>query len=95
MAALSQLVQSNDPNPIALSTPVRRFHVADKIAEIGALLSQHGSVPFDTVASTCSTRAELIAAFLAVLHLVQQRAATVTQPKPFSSIILEATSEDD
>jgi len=95
MAALSQLVQSNDPEVMDHATPTRRFHVADKIDEIGALLSQHGSVPFDDIASTCSTRAELIAAFLAVLHLVQQRAATVNQPTPFSPIILEATSEHD
>ncbi len=95
MAALSQLVQGNEPDTTALSTPVRLFHVADKIDEIGALLSQHGSVPFDTIASSCSTRAELIAAFLAVLHLVQQRTANVHQPKPFSSITLEATSDHD
>ena len=94
LATLSQLIQSDDQNVSTLSAPTRRFHVADKIDEISALLSQQGSISFDTIAANCSTRSELIAAFLAVLHLVQQRVATVNQREPFSSIVLKTAAED-
>lgn len=95
LAALSHLTQSEDQNLATLTTPTRRFHVADKIDEISALLSRQGSIPFDSIAVNCSTRSELIAAFLAVLHLVQQGVATVNQKEPFSPIVLDAASADD
>ena len=95
LAALSHLTRSEDQNLATITTPTRRFHVADKIDEIRALLSRQGSIPFDAIAVNCSTRSELIATFLAVLHLVQQGVATVNQKEPFASIVLDATSDDD
>ena len=54
------------------------------------MLASRGTLAFDTIAAACADRAELIATFVAVLHLVRRRAATVEQSEAFGSIMLTA-----
>lgn len=89
--ALERLMRVDAPVDALVDTPTRRYRVADKVRDLQAMLRTRGSLAFDTIAAACTDRAELIAAFVAVLHLVNQRTATVEQSGPFGAIVLTAT----
>lgn len=91
LKALERLTQFDTPVETLIEAPTRRFRVADKVRNLKALLESCGTVAFDAIAASCSNRAELIATFVAVLHLVRQRAAIVEQSGPFGSIVLRST----
>ncbi len=91
LKALERLTQVDTPVESIVEAPTRRFRVADKVRELRVLLESCGTVAFDAIAVDCADRAELIATFVAVLHLVRQRAATVEQSGPFGSIMLKST----
>lgn len=91
LKAMDRLTQMDAPADSIIEAPTRRFRVADKVRDLKALLEIRGTVTFDAIASDCTDRAELIAAFVAVLHLVRQRAVTVEQSGPFGSIVLKST----
>ena len=88
LKALERLMRVDAPVESLISAPTRRFRVADKVRDLQALLQSQGTLAFDAIAAACTDRAELIATFVAVLHLVRQRAATVEQSTPFGSIML-------
>ena len=90
--ALDRLTRVDAPIEALVSEPTRRFRVADKVRDLESLLRVQGRLAFDTIAAACADRAELIATFVAVLHLVKQRTATVEQSSPFGSIILASTA---
>ena len=91
LKALERLTRVDAPVETLVSEPTRRFRVADKILDLQAMLKTEGMLDFDAIAASCVDRAELIATFVAVLHLVRQRAATVQQSSPFGSIMLIPT----
>ena len=93
LTALEQLLQVDTPIESLVEAPTRRFRVADKVQDLQARLKSHGTLAFDSIAAACADRAELIATFVAVLHLVRQRAATVEQSGAFGSIVLRSTRE--
>ena len=90
LQALERLMRVDAPLDTLVDTPTRRFRVADKVRDLQAMLRARESLAFDTIAAACADRAELIATFVAVLHLVKQRAATVEQSGPFGTIVLTA-----
>lgn len=90
MQALERLAQVDTPVDSLIEAPARRFRVADKVRDLQDMLAARGTLAFDTIAAACADRAELIATFVAVLHLVKQRAATVEQSGPFGSIMLRS-----
>jgi len=91
LRALERLTQDDTSVESIIEAPTRRFRVADKVRDLKVLLESRGSVTFDAIASECANRAELIAAFVAVLHLVRQRAVIVEQSGAFGSIMLKST----
>ena len=92
LKALERLTRTDEPEQTLVGPPTRRFRVADKVRDLQAMLASRGTLAFDTIAAACADRAELIATFVAVLHLVRRRAATVEQSEAFGSIML--TSAD-
>ena len=88
LKAIERLTQVDVPVTSLVDTPTRRFRVADKVRDLQARLRSEKALAFDSIAVTCVDRAELVATFVAVLHLVRQRAATVEQASPFGSILL-------
>jgi segregation and condensation protein A len=92
LKALERLVHADTPVDTLLNTPTRRFRVADKIRALQDMLDSQGSLAFDEIAATCADRTELIVTFVAVLHLVRQRAVTVKQSSPFGSITLSTVA---
>lgn len=91
LKALERLTQVDMPVESLIEAPTRRFRVADKVRDLIALLASRGTLTFDAIAADCVDRAELIATFVAVLHVVKRRAATVQQSGPFGSIVLRST----
>lgn len=91
LTALERLTREDAPAEAPVNAPMRRFRVADKVRDLEAMLTARGTLVFDSIAAACADRAELIATFVAVLHLVRQRGATVQQSQPFGSIVLTAT----
>ncbi|MCY3749446.1 MAG: ScpA family protein [Chloroflexi bacterium] len=91
LKALEGLTQVDTPVASLIETPTRRFRVADKVRDLQAMLTSRGTLTFDAIAASCADRAELIATFVAVLHLVKQRAARVEQSGPFGAIVLTST----
>jgi len=95
LKALERLTHVDDPTESFIETPTRRFRVADKVRALKSLLESRGTLTFATIAADCTDRAELIATFVAVLHLVRQRMATVEQSGPFGSIELRDAKAHD
>lgn len=88
LKAIERLTQVDVPVASLIDTPTRRFRVADKVRDLQSRLRSEKTLAFDSIAATCTDRAELVATFVAVLHLVKQRTATVEQASPFGSILL-------
>ena len=88
LQAMDELLRDDPPSDTIPSAPVRRFHVGDKINELTKLLKENDGISFDQISSTCADRSELIATFLAVLHLVHGQVATVKQQDVFGPIVL-------
>lgn len=95
LKALERLTQIDAPVESFIESPTRRFRVADKVRDLKSLLKSRGTLAFDAIAADCADRAELIATFVAVLHLVRQRTATVEQSGAFGSIVLRSTNGYD
>lgn len=92
LKALERLLRVDAPVEALVNAPTRRYRVADKVRDLQVILRSEGTLAFDAIAAACADRAELIATFVAVLHLVRQRAATVEQSSPFGSIMLISTN---
>jgi segregation and condensation protein A len=67
--------------------------ISDKIQEIVALLSEHGSFSFNRVLHSAASRAEVIVTFLALLELIKGRRARVQQQQLFGEILVFAVEE--
>lgn len=93
LKALERLTHVDVPVESLIDTPRRRFRVADKVRDLQSRLRCEGALAFDAIAATCADRAELVATFVAVLHLVKQRTATVEQSSPFGPILLRRVDE--
>ena len=89
LEALERLFRDAPPTDTIPSAPARKFHVADKINELTKLLDEQDGISFDRISSTCVDRSELIATFIAVLHLVHRQVATVEQQAVFGPIVLK------
>lgn len=88
LQAMETLLRDDPPTDTIPSAPARKFHVADKINELTELLNENDGIRFDQIASTCVDRSELIATFMAILHLVHGQVATVEQQDVFGPIVL-------
>ncbi len=62
--------------------------VEEKIAEIVTRLQQAGTAKFRELAASSSSKSEVIAIFLALLHLMRDRAVVLEQKEAFSDIIV-------
>lgn len=67
--------------------------ISDKIQEIVALLSEHGSFSFNRVLHSAASRAEVIITFLALLELIKGRRVRVQQQQLFGEILVFAVEE--
>jgi segregation and condensation protein A len=69
------------------------FSVSDKIQDIKALLSAHGSFSFNSLLHSAVSRAEVIVTFLALLELIKGRQARVQQSQLFGEILVFSAEE--
>ncbi len=90
LAAMQRLAQGAPAREGSIAAPAREYPVPAKIRQIEALLAARRSVSFEALAAACASRAEVVATFLAVLHVVTHGTATVQQAEHFGPITLTA-----
>ncbi|MHB8718114.1 MAG: segregation and condensation protein A [Candidatus Dormibacteria bacterium] len=83
--AVLQRIEETETLPAGAVT----FSVEDKIIELRGRLST-GSVAFESIFDSVSSRLEAVACFLALLELVRRGEAAVEQDQPFGAITVRA-----
>jgi len=78
-------ILQGEREPAVEMTPIQ-YTVEEKLAEMRALLDEHGSLDFTEYFSELNHRQEQIVAFLALLELVRQAFLKVYQSKLFGKI---------
>jgi segregation and condensation protein A len=71
------------------------FDLEEKMALLAGLVREAGRLPFDTVLAECTSRAEVIVSFLAVLELLRTGRLAVVQDEPFGPIWLTPVSPEE
>jgi segregation and condensation protein A len=66
------------------------YDMEDKMALIGRVLAEGGSILFSTLMSRCRARGEVIVTFMALLELIKMGAIAVTQSEVFGEISIVA-----
>jgi segregation and condensation protein A len=66
------------------------YDMEDKMALIGRVLAEGGSILFSTLMSRCRARGEVIVTFIALLELIKMGAIAVTQSEVFGEISIVA-----
>lgn len=80
--------------PVHRLTFDSRISIQDKIAHIRGMLEKRMRSSFSRVIGTDASRSEVIVSFLALLELVKQREALVSQEKLFEDISINRCDED-
>ena len=88
LAAAFQRVLAERKRSEPEEVPLPLVKVSDKIAEIETGLAAYGSVNFEDLLRSASTRLELVVTFLAVLELWHQERIQVVQEGLFAAILI-------
>lgn len=91
LAAAFRSILERLPEPEALVVDATTFSVADKIAEIRALLADRTRIAFDEVFASARSRLEAVATFLALLELFKDGEVLVVQESAFDAIEVRRT----
>ena len=98
LTAFNEVLANAPVEPLGEIEPVL-WTVPDKIDGILSVLRRSESVAFSRLFSPTSPRGEIIVTFLALLELLRLRQVAVSQPEPFTEIIVskvpEGTGEAD
>jgi len=94
LAAVREALTLQPPSePVnGVVTPIV-ISISDKIQDIEALLSEHGSFNFNRLLHTAASRGEIIVTFLALLELIKARRVRVRQEQLFGEIVVLAVEE--
>ncbi len=85
MHTLTARAEKSDAGP---PVPHRQVSVGERVRVVRERLARDGELAFSVIASECSGRDELVATFMALLHLVIERSVQVTQARAFGEIML-------
>jgi len=85
--AFQEVLKRRPPEPEPLVEPLV-VSVAERLAEIEARLHREAAIGFTVLLEECSSRAEMIVTFLALLELLHQGRARARQPSPFGEILI-------
>ena len=91
----SALSRQQDIAPMGKVATLRRIRIRDKIELIRSMLSEKGTISFQTLFSEKSTRVEIIVTFLALLELIKRYWVTTMQESLFSEIEITPTQDFD
>ena len=98
IAAMQALTARAEKADVAPPMPRRSVSIGDRIRVVRERLARDGELAFSVIAAECNGRDELVATFMALLHLVIERSVQVVQDQPFGEIMLRfsatASSED-
>lgn len=89
--ALATMAAETDPAEDKVSVPRLRISIADRMQEIRHQLGRDQEIRFSVIADKCHSRDELVATFIALLHLVVERHVHVSQDGPFGEMTLRWT----
>ena len=92
MAAMQALVAGAEEQA-GPPVPHRRVSIDDCVRIVRERLAGEGELAFSALAAECSGRDELVATFIALLHLVIERSVQVVQARPFGEIMLRWSAE--
>ncbi len=88
MAAMQSLIARADELDVGLPVPQRRVSIDERVRFVRERLASDGELAFSALAAECSGRDELVATFMALLHLVIERSVQVVQARPFGEMCL-------
>ena len=91
MAAMQSLIARADEPDAGPPVPHRRVSVDERVRFVRARVISDGELTFSALAAECSGRDELVATFMALLHLVIERSVQVVQARPFGDMTLRWT----
>ena len=86
--AIQQLMDTNNDPESEAPVPRRQINITDRMNEITSRLMQMDELGFSDLVGEHSNRDEIVATFIALLHLVISRQIAVTQPMPFGEMTL-------
>jgi segregation and condensation protein A len=93
LSAFKRLIDTlDDATPLHVQRD--EISVADKMTWILDRLEGPAALPFRDVIGSLRTRAERIAAFLALLELIRLRIISASQRRPLGEILIQRTPED-
>ena len=98
MAAMQSLVAGAEEANAGPPVPHRRVTVEERVRVVRERMASEGELSFSALAAECRGRDELVATFMALLHLVIERSVQVVQARPFGEIMLRwsaATANGD
>ncbi len=93
LAAFREVLANAPVDPEGEIEPVL-WTVPDKIALIERLVAKSDGVAFSHLFTARSPRGEIIVTFLALLELLRQHRVAVTQPEPFTEILVTRGPQD-
>jgi len=91
MAALHSLTARAQEVNAGPPVPHRRVTVDERVRVVRERMARGGELTFSALAAECSGRDELVATFMALLHLVIERSVQVVQARPFGEMTLRWT----
>jgi len=84
-AAFAEILQRLPP-PESVEVELHSFSLEEKLANLRRLLAQEAEVDFAQIFATARSRLEAVMIFLALLELIRQSEAEVTQARSFGPI---------
>ncbi len=91
MAAMQSLIVRADELDVGPPVPQRRVSIDERVRFVRERLTSDGDLAFSALAAECRGRDELVATFMALLHLVIERSVQVVQARPFGEMRLRWT----
>lgn len=91
MSLAREALSRHPPSPEGVIAP-EPITVRRKVEEITAVIARAGRISFRQVMLSCTSRIEVVVAFLAMLELLGSGRIEAVQGEPFGDIILQACS---
>ena len=92
---INRMIDRPEANGLLVTIPILRISLRQRIESVSDALAREGELTFDSMASECQSRLEVIYTFLAVLYLVARRDAVIRQKRSFGPITIRLPGETD
>ncbi len=93
--AINTMVDRPETNGLLVTIPTSQISLQQRIQTVSEALARERELTFDSMASECRSRLEVIYTFLAVLYLVARRDAVVRQQRSFGPITIRVSGKAD